>query len=468
MPRPHRSFSLTRPYGSPEQTKALEELKPMFHLSVDQLKQFRDNLSAEMEVGLESTGSNETMLPSHIYKHPMGQETGEFIGLELSSFNIKIYLVELHGMGRITTRQQKYTLPEDLKRKTLMNVVEFLAECVDSFLTFVGKYDVQTPLPLGFGLSFPLRHASLNKAYIIQWTKDFEITEYEDKNIGELLQSSLHTHHIPVVVEAVVNNAVGCLLAHSYRSLDTLMACTLRTGTNAAYWEKVDSVKQLKTIPSKTDMDTIINVEWGRFADKKPNLLYRTFYDNRVNRQSVNPGMYIFEKMISGLYMGELVRIIIVDFMDRRLLFDGQYSTEFNTPHSFEVSYLSTITSDDSVELDDIKHILHSIMNLPSTTHIDRQIVKFICDLVSDRAARLTAAAISAVIQKKNALEEDLTISMEGAVYEHFPKFPRRVNDALRSIYGSYIEHINIGITRDGGGIGAAIAAMIAISQKKK
>lgn len=58
-------------------------------------------------------------------------------------------------------------------------------------------------------------------------------------------------------------------------------------------------------------------------------------------------------------------------------------------------------------------------------------------------------------------------IGMEGAVYEHFPNFPRRVNDALRGIYGERVDHINVGITRDGNGIGAALAAMIAITQKQ-
>lgn len=39
-------------------------------------------------------------------------------------------------------------------------------------------------------------------------------------------------------------------------------------------------------------------------------------------------------------------------------------------------------------------------------------------------------------------------IGMEGAVYEHIPNFPRRINDALRSIYDERVEHINIGVSR--------------------
>lgn len=38
-------------------------------------------------------------------------------------------------------------------------------------------------------------------------------------------------------------------------------------------------------------------------------------------------------------------------------------------------------------------------------------------------------------------------LGMEGAVYEHFPNFPRRVNDALKGIYGDRVDHINVGVS---------------------
>jgi hexokinase len=38
-----------------------------------------------MEVGLKTDAqSNMAMLPSFIFKHPTGQETGEYLGLEVS------------------------------------------------------------------------------------------------------------------------------------------------------------------------------------------------------------------------------------------------------------------------------------------------------------------------------------------------------------------------------------------------
>ena len=38
---------------------------------------------------------------------------------------------------------------------------------------------------------------------------------------------------------------------------------------------------------------------------------------------SLNPGNQIFEKMISGMYMGELIRQILVDLIKDDLIFFG-------------------------------------------------------------------------------------------------------------------------------------------------
>ncbi|KAI8388215.1 uncharacterized protein BYT42DRAFT_492039 [Radiomyces spectabilis] len=450
--------------GSEEQLQAVQELKDQFRLRSDRLKQLSQHLRGELEEGLHKNNANVAMLPSWISKHPTGQETGEYLGLDLSGSFIRIYFVTLHGQGRISTRQQKYLINDTLKKGPVTHMIDFLAQSVDQFLTFLGKSSVSEPLALGFVLSFPLAQTAINKASVLQWTKDFEITGADNKNIAELLQIAFQKHKTPVVVEAVINGAVGCLLAHSYRSLDTLVACTVSTGTNAAYWEKVSKVEKLKghVQDKDKDGDMIINTEWGSFSDKHPQDLPRTVYDNCVNRCSVNPEIHLFEKMVSGLYLGELSRSIIVDFMDRRLLFDGQYSKEISTQNAFETSYMSAISSDETPELESTKHILEAIMNIPSTTIADRQIVHAICEAVGRRAARLVAAAISAIIDKRNALEEGLTISVEGAIYEHYPNFPRHVNESLRSIYGDSVDRINIGVTRDGNGIGGAVAAMIA------
>ena len=65
----------------------------------------------------------------------------------------------------------------------------------------------------------------------------------------------------------------------------------------------------------------VINTEWGAFGDNGELDFVRTKWDRNVDENSVNPGKQIFEKMISGMYMGELVRQVLVDLMKDDLIF---------------------------------------------------------------------------------------------------------------------------------------------------
>lgn len=79
------SFSSGPLSGTEAQLEAVEELKNHFKLSTDELKQFRDDLRHEMNIGLKTNNTTTMdMLPSYVSTHPTGQETGEYLGLEIS------------------------------------------------------------------------------------------------------------------------------------------------------------------------------------------------------------------------------------------------------------------------------------------------------------------------------------------------------------------------------------------------
>lgn len=53
-----------------------------------------------------------------------------------------------------------------------------------------------------------------------------------------------------------------------------------------------------------------------------------------------------FEKMISGMYMGEMVRLILVRMTKEQLLFQGKTTAELLTTGSFNSKYIYAIDSD--------------------------------------------------------------------------------------------------------------------------
>ena len=50
-----------------------------------------------------------------------------------------------------------------------------------------------------------------------------------------------------------------------------------------------------------------------------------------------------FEKMVSGMYLGELVRLILVKMAREGLLFEGRITPELLTKGTFETKHMSAI-----------------------------------------------------------------------------------------------------------------------------
>ena len=50
-----------------------------------------------------------------------------------------------------------------------------------------------------------------------------------------------------------------------------------------------------------------------------------------------------FEKMISGMYLGEIARLACMDLVSKKLLFKGQVSEKFKTRNSFLTKFVSDI-----------------------------------------------------------------------------------------------------------------------------
>ena len=55
-------------------------------------------------------------------------------------------------------------------------------------------------------------------------------------------------------------------------------------------------------------------------------LTWHDRWDRRVDKGSINPGKQIFEKMISGMYMGEVVRQVVGDLVTEGLIFRWQFN----------------------------------------------------------------------------------------------------------------------------------------------
>lgn len=75
-------------------------------------------------------------------------------------------------------------------------------------------------------------------------------------------------------------------------------------------------------------------------------MLPTTPYDNKVDRESINPRLQAFEKFISGMYLGEITRNVLLSLIDaapKPLLFNGRSSKQLNTHYGLDTAVMSEV-----------------------------------------------------------------------------------------------------------------------------
>lgn len=143
-------------------------------------------------------------------------------------------------------------------------------------------------------------------------------------------------------------------------------------------------------------------------------------------------------------------------------------------------------------------------LGIPSTTLQDRRLVKLVVHLVGRRSAHLAATGIAAIIlhlgrevvfqresccctctracvervtlnrlfiaawdvSKEQSVADALqnkptTVAIDGSVFEHYPYYAAMMKEALLMLLGEKANLVNLKLSKDGSGIGAALIAAV-------
>lgn len=141
-----------------------------------------------------------------------------------------------------------------------------------------------------------------------------------------------------------MNDTLGTLIASAYTDDKMKIGCIFGTGCNAAYMEHCGEIPKVAHMNLPKDTLMGINCEWGAF-DNQHKVLPRTQYDIVIDKESPRPGQQTFEKMIAGLYLGELFRLVLVDLHGNPevKIFEGQDLGKLKKPYTLDASFLSLI-----------------------------------------------------------------------------------------------------------------------------
>ncbi|NXP15157.1 HXK2 protein, partial [Thinocorus orbignyianus] len=468
-----------------DQRHKVDQLLAPLRLTRTDLERVQALMRQEMDLGLgqeTNASSSVRMLPTYVCGTPDGTgegqgpgeggageavallmllcwfpaERGEFLALDLGGTNFRVLVVRLEENG-IHMASEIYVIPTSIMQGTGEALFNHIIECIMDFQ--MKQNLMEHILPLGFTFSFPCKQLGLDQAVLLSWTKGFSASDCEGKDVVQLLREAAERkQYLSLKVVAVVNDTVGTMMSCGYDDPKCEIGLIVGTGTNACYMEEMQNVGTAEGEQGRM----CINMEWGAFGDNGCLDHIFTEFDRMVDEKTINPGKQRFEKLISGMYLGEIVRHILLALVEKEVLFHDMPCATLQSRDIFKTKFLSTIEID-GLALKQVQTILKDL-DLHATFE-DCVLVREVCQTVSLRAAQLCAAGLAAVVEKmresRGLSQLAVTVGVDGTLYKMHPCFSQNLQQTLHDLAPSCA--VTFLQSEDGSGKGAALVAAVAV-----
>ncbi|CAL3970857.1 unnamed protein product [Diplocarpon coronariae] len=460
----------------------LDEIEKIFGGSVERqrLVALSDGLREQF---LESmVGNPLCMLPSYNHQLPSGEERGKFLALDVGGSTFRVALIELAGrkseVASKILRMASFKIgPPERQLKGIL-FFDWIAEKMEKTLSgqMEGREISDAPLSMGLAWSFPIEQTSLRSGLLQSMGKGFLAAHgLVGSDLGELIQSSCSSRGLNVQLNAIVNDSSATLLSQAYVESTTRFALIHGTGLNAAVHLPVHMFS-----PSKfgrrsfewhnSAKHVIVNTELSMFG---AGFLPSTRWDKHLTSAHPNPDFQPMEHVVSGGYLGEIVRLILVDGIQSAGLFGGIVPPSLRQSYSLDTETISMIESDTISKAQHLFLSLHPTSQPPTPS--DMYALRLISSAVSYRASCIIAAGVHALWQLRNdaeaisAWDSSYTlVAYNGSVMENYPRFKENCQlhlDALVERSGGKKGMVELVFAGESSLLGAAVASAVASSE---
>lgn len=273
----------------------------IFNLDLQQLKDIVFDFRKKLENGLEKDNTEIACLPTFI-QPKKGKVNGKSVVLDLGGTNYRVATVDINENGAVIHPENGWKKDLSVMKSPGFSEDDLFKEMADPI--YETKRDGE--MPIGYCFSYPAESLKDGDAKLLRWTKGVNINEMVDKPVGKPLLDYLNKGTDPKFSNIkIINDTVASLFAGLTKpGYDTYIGLIVGTGTNLAAMMRPDKIKKLK--PSdEVDMNALIpiNLESGNFFP--PHLIN---IDNIVDEHSDKKGAQRFEKAVSGMYLGEILK----------------------------------------------------------------------------------------------------------------------------------------------------------------
>ncbi|KAI5684409.1 hypothetical protein M9H77_05637 [Catharanthus roseus] len=409
-----------------------------------------------MQAGLISNEANLSMIPSSSVSLPNGEEKGLYYGINVRGNSFLILRARLGGKNEPTSQLHREEIQIDPNIQDFKGLFDLIARELSKFISEYGESNgnekARKKSNLGFTISPPVddHTAGAPSCNAMDWNQFTEGHTAKTELTNEINQA-LEKHGVEMQVVSMVDDVVGDLAGGRYYSRESVVAVSLGMTTSVAYTESAKEVQKLQSpLPKSGEM--VMNMQWGKFIS--PHLPI-TEFDASLNSESENPGKRIFEKLISGMYLGEVVRKVLVKMAQETALFGDKLPPKLLLPFSLRSPDMAAMHQDTTEDYEVVDEKLKDIFGIKNTTPMVREIVAEICDIVAERGARLVGAGIVGILKKLGRIaDKKSVITIEGGLYEHYRIFRNYLHSSVWEMLGSDLSD-NVIIEHSHGGSGA-------------
>jgi hexokinase len=437
-----------------------------FEISRERLAKISEDIQKEFVEGLKygADKSSIAMLPSYVPALPDGNEVGKYVAIDLSGKNLRILLLDLKGKGQepsITT--SNFIVSNTIMKGTGEQLFAFIVNCLQKFLKEFELEDAN--LPIGFVFSYPCELLSIRSARLLWWTKGFDIEDCLHKDVVELLQEALELNmSTNAKIKAVMNDTVGQLAAAAFKyGPECTVGVVIGYGCNSSYLEETKNIEKFNPQTGKYPHEKMIVVtEWEEFGANGEINDILTPFDNEIDEASVHKGKQIIDKLTGALYLGELARRILSQFVIDGLLFQGSEVEKLQLPESFPTKYISEILGEEEGSSKIARRVCDELEVLNHGSN-DYAIIRAVCHTVSQRSAAIVAAAISALLRHIN--HQKVKIGVGGALIQFHPTY-HKLLEAQMNMQAPLNVQWELVHADEGSAKGAALIAAVAEKMK--
>lgn len=404
-----------------------------------------------MRAGLAGRPSSLPMLPSYIAR-PTGAERGEALAVDFGGTNVRILNVRLED-GKVRPGESvRFSLKDPDGAYDFTRAETRAEELFDHIAGQIANLaaGASAPLPLGHTFSFPCRQEGINRAVLLFWTKEFRTSGVEGKDVTALLSEALERRGVRNVrPRAIINDTVGTLLAAAYLYRGVEIGSICGTGHNTCYLEPRHPL---------TGKPMIVNMESGSFDG-----VVLTTFDRAVDEASSRPGEQLIEKQVSGAYLGEVVLAALRAAAAEGLLPGGPRDWERGTLSGIDLARVL----EDEPGCAGARSVAGDRLSLPGLTEQQLAALRKLTESVVGRSAWLVGATYAGILRYLDpGLRQNHVIAVDGSLYEKMPGYQAGIRAGLEAILGAGARGVETRLVKDGSGIGAAIAALVAEGQE--